>query len=210
MRLPFTLLQPNQGTEMLLKRKLVNPRASEGGLLERDMADPYDLEYCDPGYYCTDGGCCPEGSPLDQCGATITLSVIPPAGPEATSAAISEATSATTDYFSSATTDYFSSATTDYSTSTSEYTSLATYTEVESSTTTSSTDDTIYPVSNESITPTTETAYPPVPSSNATVTSNITATYAPPAQYTGGTGKVLDNGIAYFSLGGLGALLMFL
>ncbi|ERF72449.1 hypothetical protein EPUS_07906 [Endocarpon pusillum Z07020] len=158
-------------------------------------------EYCDPGYYCTDRGCCPDGAPLDQCGATITLSVIPPTGPEATSAAISETTSATSEYISSATTEY--------STSTTEHTSLTTYTEVESSATTSSTEYTIYPISTESATTTAEIAYPPVTSSNATVTSNITATYSPPAQYTGGAGRVLDTGIAYFSLGGLGALLMF-
>ncbi|KAF7506488.1 hypothetical protein GJ744_011738 [Endocarpon pusillum] len=210
-------------------------------------------KYCDPGYYCTDGGCCPDGAPLDQCGATITLSVIPPAGPEATSAAISETTSATTEYSSSAATEY--------STSTTEYTSPTTYTEVESSATPSSTEDTIYPISTESATKsstedtiypistesattsstedtiypistesattssteytiypistesattTAEIPYPPVSSSNATVTSNITATYSTPAQYTGGAGRVLDTGIAYFGLGGLGALLMFL
>ncbi len=165
--------------------------------MNRDIADPYDLGYCDPGYYCTDGGCCPDGAPLDQCGATITLSVIPPAGPEATTAAISEATSATTEYFSSATTEY--------STSTTEYTSLTTYTEAESSTATSSIEDTIYPISIESATPIAETAYPSVPSSNTTVTSNITATFSPPAQYTGGADRVLDTGIAYFSLGGIGS-----
>ncbi len=170
--------------------------------MNRYRADPYDLGYCDPGYYCTDRGCCRDGDSLDQCGATITLSVIPPAGPEATSAAISEATSATTEYLSSATTEY--------STSTTEYTSLATYTEVDSSTTTSSTESTIYPISTESVTPTAETTYLPIPSSNETVRSNITATYSPPAQFTGGASKVVNIGIAYFSLGGFGALLMFL
>lgn len=178
------------------------PSSSQIGMMNRDIADLHDLGYCDPGYYCTDGGCCPDGVPLDQCGATITLSVIPPAGPEATSAAISEITSATTEYLISATTEY--------STSTTEYTSLTTYTEVESSATTSSTEYTIYPISTEPATTTAEIAYPPVPSANATVISNITATYSPPAQYTGGAGRVLDTGIAYFSLGGLGALLMFL
>ncbi|KAL1858355.1 hypothetical protein VTK73DRAFT_7842 [Phialemonium thermophilum] len=35
-------------------------------------------KYCDAGYVCTDAGCCPEDVPLSRCGATATLSVIPP------------------------------------------------------------------------------------------------------------------------------------
>ncbi|KAK0127402.1 hypothetical protein ONS96_006946 [Cadophora gregata f. sp. sojae] len=42
-------------------------------------------KYCPAGYYCTDAGCCPNGTPLAECGATISLSVIPP--PAATTAA---------------------------------------------------------------------------------------------------------------------------
>jgi hypothetical protein len=48
------------------------------------------------------------------------------------------------------------------------------------------------------------TTYAP---SNATGTYNITATYSQPAQYTGGAGKVLDAGLSYVGLGGLGLLL---
>src|SRR5262249_10881570 len=45
------------------------------------------VEYCPRGYYCTNAGCCPNGTPLAQCGATVSLSVIPPpAGTAATSA----------------------------------------------------------------------------------------------------------------------------
>ncbi|WEW61812.1 hypothetical protein PRK78_007308 [Emydomyces testavorans] len=35
-------------------------------------------EYCPKGTYCTDGGCCPNGKTLEECGATHSLSVIPP------------------------------------------------------------------------------------------------------------------------------------
>ncbi|EEP78374.1 predicted protein [Uncinocarpus reesii 1704] len=35
-------------------------------------------KYCPKGEYCTDGGCCPDGMSLEECGATRTLSVVPP------------------------------------------------------------------------------------------------------------------------------------
>ncbi|KAI1985831.1 hypothetical protein LOZ51_006179 [Ophidiomyces ophidiicola] len=35
-------------------------------------------KYCRAGTYCTDTGCCPNSSTLEQCGATRRLSVIPP------------------------------------------------------------------------------------------------------------------------------------
>lgn len=44
------------------------------------------LGYCAEGYYCVDVGCCPNGSSLEECGATKTLSVIPPPLNPATSA----------------------------------------------------------------------------------------------------------------------------
>ncbi|KAI9147300.1 hypothetical protein HJFPF1_13339 [Paramyrothecium foliicola] len=34
--------------------------------------------YCDAGYYCSDAGCCPNELSLEECGATVTLSIIPP------------------------------------------------------------------------------------------------------------------------------------
>lgn len=37
-----------------------------------------DGKYCPAGTYCTDAGCCPDDVPLEQCGATTTLSVVPP------------------------------------------------------------------------------------------------------------------------------------
>ncbi|KAH7127490.1 Prp 4 [Dactylonectria macrodidyma] len=37
-----------------------------------------DGSYCAKGYYCVDVGCCPDGSSLEECGATKTLSVVPP------------------------------------------------------------------------------------------------------------------------------------
>ncbi|CAG8950363.1 hypothetical protein HYFRA_00006856 [Hymenoscyphus fraxineus] len=49
-------------------------------------------KYCPKNYYCTDGGCCPVGKTLAQCGATTTLSVIPPPEPDATSASSSQPT----------------------------------------------------------------------------------------------------------------------
>ncbi|CZT48665.1 uncharacterized protein RSE6_09397 [Rhynchosporium secalis] len=36
-----------------------------------------DGKYCPSGHYCTDAGCCPSGITLAECGATISLSVIP-------------------------------------------------------------------------------------------------------------------------------------
>lgn len=36
------------------------------------------IEYCDAGTYCTNKGCCKNGQSLEECGATQTLSVIPP------------------------------------------------------------------------------------------------------------------------------------
>jgi hypothetical protein len=36
------------------------------------------VAYCPKGYFCTDAGCCRDGSSLAQCGAIFTLSVIPP------------------------------------------------------------------------------------------------------------------------------------
>ncbi|OAQ59685.1 proline-rich antigen 3 [Pochonia chlamydosporia 170] len=35
-------------------------------------------KYCPKGFYCTDGGCCKDGQTLEECGATVSLSVIPP------------------------------------------------------------------------------------------------------------------------------------
>ncbi|PNP59925.1 hypothetical protein FNYG_14747 [Fusarium nygamai] len=37
-----------------------------------------DGEYCHAGSYCTNAGCCPDGKSLEECGATATLSTIPP------------------------------------------------------------------------------------------------------------------------------------
>ncbi|KAK5313655.1 hypothetical protein LTR70_007496 [Exophiala xenobiotica] len=48
-----------------------------------------DGNYCEVGNYCTDAGCCPNGTPLEQCGATVSLSVVPPPASEATSPASS-------------------------------------------------------------------------------------------------------------------------
>jgi hypothetical protein len=39
---------------------------------------------CPAGTYCTDGGCCPDEMSLDECGATVTLTIIPPTRPSAT------------------------------------------------------------------------------------------------------------------------------
>ncbi|KAH7368704.1 Prp 4 [Plectosphaerella cucumerina] len=35
-------------------------------------------QYCRAGFYCTNAGCCPNGASLAECGATLSLSVIPP------------------------------------------------------------------------------------------------------------------------------------
>jgi len=52
---------------------------------------------CLAGTYCTDAGCCPDGTPLAECGATVTLSVVPPPDstppPEETSSSAPEETS---------------------------------------------------------------------------------------------------------------------
>jgi len=37
-----------------------------------------DVASCPAGYYCTDASCCPNGTPLAECGATVSLSVVPP------------------------------------------------------------------------------------------------------------------------------------
>ncbi|KAH7117505.1 hypothetical protein EDB81DRAFT_245436 [Dactylonectria macrodidyma] len=41
-----------------------------------------DGSYCPAGSYCTDAGCCPDELSLSECGATATLSVIPPPATE--------------------------------------------------------------------------------------------------------------------------------
>ncbi|KAI3573981.1 hypothetical protein IWW34DRAFT_634398 [Fusarium oxysporum f. sp. albedinis] len=36
-------------------------------------------EYCPAGFYCTNARCCQDGKSLEECGATATVSIIPPA-----------------------------------------------------------------------------------------------------------------------------------
>ncbi|KAH0600393.1 hypothetical protein MHUMG1_01389 [Metarhizium humberi] len=35
-------------------------------------------KYCPKGFYCTNAGCCENGQSLEECGATVSLSVLPP------------------------------------------------------------------------------------------------------------------------------------
>lgn len=51
-----------------------------------------DGEFCEAGYYCTNAGCCRNGTPLAQCGATVSLSVIPPPAGTTSSASASTST----------------------------------------------------------------------------------------------------------------------
>jgi hypothetical protein len=37
-----------------------------------------DGNYCPAGYYCTDAGCCEEGTTLEECGASTTLEIVLP------------------------------------------------------------------------------------------------------------------------------------
>lgn len=53
-------------------------------------------EYCDAGTYCTDSGCCPNGSSLEECGASKSLSVIPPTATPSTSVTASAPRSSST------------------------------------------------------------------------------------------------------------------
>jgi len=52
-------------------------------------------KYCKAGTYCTNKGCCPDGTPLEKCGATVSLSIILPGKPT-TSTSTSTSTSVST------------------------------------------------------------------------------------------------------------------
>ena len=53
----------------------------------------FPLEYCPAGTYCTDAGCCPNGSSLEECRASTSLSVIAPETPAPTPAPTSSPSS---------------------------------------------------------------------------------------------------------------------
>jgi len=88
------------------------------------------LESCPAGYYCTNGGCCPDGWPLASCGATITLGVIQPPAPEPTIPSTSAAAGTTT--------------TRSHRTTTSEATDSASATTISDPTTSFSTTDVLF------------------------------------------------------------------
>jgi len=51
-------------------------------------------DYCDAGTYCTDGGCCDNGLTLEECDATVSLSIIPPGAASTAAASTTSTTSA--------------------------------------------------------------------------------------------------------------------
>lgn len=51
-------------------------------------------DYCDAGQYCTDGGCCDNDQTLEECGATVSLSVLLPGAASTAAASTSSTTSA--------------------------------------------------------------------------------------------------------------------
>ncbi|KAH8656230.1 hypothetical protein BGZ60DRAFT_532540 [Tricladium varicosporioides] len=122
-----------------------------------------DGSYCLVNEYCTDGGCCPIGKTLAECGAKATLATIAP--PATTSSASSSAASSTS-----------TSAVTTTASSSSVYTSSSTYT--SSTAMTSS-------ASSSAVT------YASTPSPTPTVATNGTTTQtSPPVQVTAGAQKM--------------------
>ncbi|KAM6513838.1 hypothetical protein FALCPG4_015048 [Fusarium falciforme] len=61
---------------------LVAGRSSAFLALKGVMQRQVDSSFCSAGYYCTDAGCCPDEYSVEECGATATLSVIPPPAKE--------------------------------------------------------------------------------------------------------------------------------
>ncbi|KAH7348607.1 Prp 4 [Rhexocercosporidium sp. MPI-PUGE-AT-0058] len=107
-------------------------------------------KYCPSGFYCTDAGCCPNGTPLADCGATISLSVILPPAPTTaapvptgtltTTAELTrtpESTTSTTSTTSSTTSESSTESTTSTSSTKSSTSSSSTTTQSASSTTSS-------------------------------------------------------------------------
>ncbi|KAG4430557.1 hypothetical protein IFR05_013959 [Cadophora sp. M221] len=93
-------------------------------------------KYCPSGYYCTDAGCCPNGTPLADCGATISLSVILP--PAATTEAPAPSATPTTTPEVTTTPEPTTSTTSTTSSTTSESTTESTTSSSSSSSSTSS------------------------------------------------------------------------
>lgn len=70
------LLQPQRRRVVLLQRKYVHLFAPLSSVPSDDPSP--SPEFCRAGFYCTNAGCCPNGATLAECGASVSLSVIPP------------------------------------------------------------------------------------------------------------------------------------
>jgi hypothetical protein len=147
------------------------------------------VDYCPEGQYCTDNGCCPEGTTLAECGATVSLSVIPPSAdttsvPVAASSSVAAATTTTT------------------SPSTSSTPAANT-----------STSSTASPTASPKSTPTQKSSPTPVvtptPSANTTLT-NPASTPTTSAVQAGGAGQAFGVDVFHLALGWVGAIFLAL
>ncbi|KAL2127478.1 hypothetical protein VTI74DRAFT_10680 [Chaetomium olivicolor] len=161
-----------------------------------------DGTYCPAGYYCTNAGCCPNGIPLADCDATVSLSVIPPPAATSDTGTLS-ATSTVTPR--SVTTAPETSTKVSTVTATSETTAPETSTEISAVTPTSPSTTATPETTIEIPTVTISSPLPPrtTPASNGT-----TKTSQPSPSFTAGAGQLGVDVLA--ALGVLGALVMVL
>ncbi|PMD62604.1 uncharacterized protein K444DRAFT_346017 [Hyaloscypha bicolor E] len=146
-------------------------------------------DYCPKGYFCTNAGCCPNGSSLAECGAAFTLSIIPPPTGSPSSPSPSSTSSAVTTSSSSS------------SNLTPPPSSTPTPTTPASPTT---------PSASESPSPTkaspTTTPKIATPSSNSTSTSTPAVSTVQP----GAAGKTFSFNVIHVALGWFGVLILVL
>ena len=140
-------------------------------------------EYCSAGYYCTNAGCCPNGASLAECGATVSLSIIPPS---------SQTSSVATEFSNSITT------TTSSTTGTTGFTV----------TTTESSSSTIGTTSSTSML--SSSTYSTTTAPNSTLSTTSSPTTSTLVQQTVSAGQKLDGSVIGLALSSLGLLLMLL